>query len=769
MKLTYCLAAALTFAHAAWADAPRVALVYSDFGNFRHRDDYDARLAGMGWPLTKFENTHFGELVAQLDDFDIVLGSALFNYSNVQDFAAHKDELLQFVRAGGAVVLTDCNYLPMVEWLGALGDGWSVSVANTQVNPCPPAWMKSDHVLFTTPNRIESLGGTWAQMQVGDAWTVLARSEEGGVTAAFRREGRGFFYITSRWPLDERMLANLWTCLQLSRAGVEMTLPDLSTFHLGRNEFTVRLRNLTEEPRRVRLDIRDEQDAKAGSEQFSTRTDVPPLSRRLLAVEMDNAYRGGHHLDATVFVDDRVALATDPVSVTIPPLLQVRVAKPAYRGTVYAAHPPRDIVLEALVTPDAGDEIGGLSLAARLAEGEPPTIVQLKEAVTRVALRLPDRLPHSLQATVALRRGDKRIASQTVTIPVIPSQPDQVFIDERCATRVAGEPFFPIGIYHANPDVFPRLHEMGFNTAVAWGTTPEGAKRGLDAAQAAGLKVVLELSSFLRGEYKPEGLGELVDGLLDHPALLAWYSVDEPAGQQLDWCRDALRLIAGRDANHPVYLVMCSPGDFARFAETTEILAIDPYPIPHAPVDMVAGWMKAAQEAVAGEKPVWLIPQCQNVVAYSDPKAGRGPTPDEERCMVYQGLIYGAKGVIYYPWDDGPCGLIHDPALMEAVTGINAQLAEIGPELLVSERRLIADSPPEHPGLRAASFVGPTHVYVIATNTGKEEVAASSPFPGAIGDQVDVLFEGRTVRTKDGVLTDRLAPLSVHVYRTDTP
>ena len=137
--------------------------------------------------------------------------------------------------------------------------------------------------------------------------------------------------------------------------------------------------------------------------------------------------------------------------------------------------------------------------------------------------------------------------------------------------------------------------------------------------------------------------------------------------------------------------------------------------------------------------------------------------------MVYQGLIYGAKGVIYYPWDDGPCGLTHDPALMAAVTEINAELAEIGPDLLVSRRRLIADGGGEHPGLHAASFVGDERVYVIATNTGTTALTAALAFPGAIDDAVQVPYEGRTVRTQGGVLTDSFAPLEVHIYTRPTP
>ena len=700
---------------AAEPSGPRIALLYSDHGDFRHRDDYDGRLADLGWPLTKFENKDFGELAARLREFDLLLGSALFNYSNVQDFAVGKDPLLTFVREGGAVVLTDCNYPSMVGWLGALGDGWEVSVANTKAAVSPPGWLEAEHPLFTTPNRIASLGGSWAHMQVGPAWAVLARSEEGGATAVFRREGRGFLYLTSRWPLDGPLLQNLWTCLQLSRAGLEASLPDLSALHLGDSAFTARVRNLTEGPLPIAFEVLDRLEPPDRAASATAEAALPPGADGSLTAVVGDVPRGRHQLSATLSVAGTRVLGASPVEVTIPPLLQVSVVRPAYRGAIYAACPPREIELQALVTPDPGESLADLTVSARLASGRP---VSVTLDGPRANLVLPLGVPprRAVRATVTLQRGGGVLAREEVTLPRLPARPHQVLIDESGATRLEGAPFFPIGIYHVPVEDFDRLPALGFNSVVAWGTSLDSAQRGLDAAQAAGLKVVLELSAFLRGEYSPTGLAELIDGAKGHPALLAWYTVDEPAGKQLDWCRDALRLIQERDPDHPVYLVSCNPAEFAQYAPTTEVLAIDPYPIPQASVSAVADWMKIARQAVAGRKPVWLIPQCHNQIAYSNPQAGRGPTPAEERCMVYQGLIYGAKGIIYYPWDDGPCGLIHDPALVEAVGRLNSELAHLGPELLASRHELLAEGA-DPPGLQAARFIGEQRTYRLTANT----------------------------------------------------
>ncbi|MBC7288577.1 MAG: hypothetical protein H5T86_11170 [Armatimonadetes bacterium] len=303
---------------------------------------------------------------------------------------------------------------------------------------------------------------------------------------------------------------------------------------------------------------------------------------------------------------------------------------------------------------------------------------------------------------------------------------------------------------------------MGFNCIQVWGTSVQQARSNLDQAAEHGLMAVLEMSSLLRGTYRPTELEAIVRACRDHPALLAWYPVDEPGMAQFEWCRDAYTIFVREDPNHPVYLVMCQPKLFGKFSSTCDILAIDPYPIPHAPVSLVAGWMKAAREATAGRQPIWLIPQLHNQSAYSDPSKGRAPTPQELWCMVAQGLIYGAKGVIYYPWDDGPCGLTHEPALMAEIPRINQFLASYGPLLASADPQIIADGEKNgHPqGLHAALFEGQNRL-LLATNTSHEAVSARIPVEGA--RQARSLMTGQAITVAQGAVDLALAPLSVEL------
>ncbi len=210
---------------------------------------------------------------------------------------------------------------------------------------------------------------------------------------------------------------------------------------------------------------------------------------------------------------------------------------------------------------------------------------------------------------------------------------------------------FPVGIYGgdevlSNRQALMEVLEMGLDTLVA------GPDK-LEAARRHGLRVVA---------YAPRA-GESID--LDavrryagHPALLAWYVVDEPdiweAGGRLPegWTAKWTGEVRKADPATPTYIVLCDPWSLERFASLPDILAVDPYPVSHLPLRYVEFMARRAVRAAA-PRPVWLIPQAFR--HGRPPRSGgwwwnRFPTPEEERLMVFMGLGQGLKGVIYFTY-----------------------------------------------------------------------------------------------------------------------
>lgn len=759
-----------TVCSAATAEGPRVALLHGSYANFRHRDDYDGAMQQLGWTLEKFENKDFATLAPRLNEYDLLLGTALFNYAqNVQDFSLYREQLQAFMTRGGAVVLTDTNYHEHVNWLAKWGPDWAVGLAPCGREGTPNKWFDRSHPIFCSAAPIASLPGSWMHMMPGAGWEVLARCADGGATALFRPVGRGFMLLTSFWPHAAPQLRNLWGTLQYSRAGVLPLLPDVTGFTLGHNRATASLRNLTDTALPVALVI--EVLHPGGQQQTLTAEATAAAGQTAqLTTDVPLLHRGRYEISVGVRAGDK-ALPASQSTVTIPEMVEVELVEPRYRGCVMLAAPPPRVKAEVALHP-FDRSLEGATYVARLLEGRRTIAETAVRPVERerfvVSLPLSGLRGDDLSLQVTLRDGlGDVMGTAQRTVPVIRPRANQVFIDEHLNTRVDGRLFFPISIYHVPAQDFARVKSLGFNTVQAWGTTLNDARASLDAARDAGLKVVLEGVTYAANNGDFAAMDPTLDMGRHHPALLAWYITDEPSGEERRrWCAQANAYIAGRDPHHPTYLVSCSPGEFRRYVEVTDIFAVDPYPIPAAPVTMVSSWMEMAQEAARGRKPVWLIPQLHNWAAYGGhPEDGRYPTPAEERNMVYQGLVWGAKAIFYYPWEDGPTGLTHDQELMAAVEAINGELSVLGPELLACGHEVTARNQGQTEGLYAALYRGDAASYVIAVSVAAAETHYAVPAPGLADGAAEVLFEGRSVNIQAGTISDQFAPLGVHVYK----
>jgi len=162
------------------------------------------------------------------------------------------------------------------------------------------------------------------------------------------------------------------------------------------------------------------------------------------------------------------------------------------------------------------------------------------------------------ELAVVLSDADGReVSRQAMTLARLEPRPGEVKIDRvRQVALVDGEPFFPLGFMATEPRDIPDYAEAGFNMVssfavpyrVSEGETPRTIA---DAAHAAGLKYIDYLPRYC---LTPEGrtlrnaginksdpefpaamadcaercLPAVFDALRGHPALLAYYGIDEP-------------------------------------------------------------------------------------------------------------------------------------------------------------------------------------------------------------------------------------------------
>ena len=370
---------------------------------------------------------------------------------------------------------------------------------------------------------------------------------------------------------------------------------------------------------------------------------------------------------------------------------------------------------------------------------------------------------------------------------------------------VDGKPFFPIGMYavwkrtHNGNDFekcFAELAAAGFNTAHTYSSarTPD-LEEFYAAAHRHGIKVFLACRTGANNR-RPQAAVDDVAAEANQPALLAWYLADDTASHispaDLRRVHDAIGDI---DPYHiTVQADAVGRPDRSRYAayvDATDGFLPELYPIRSDDNDEVATIIRdmktiAADLARAGRrKPVWAIVQDFQGWGWK-----RYPTNAEVRAMTYLAIIHGATGMTYYTYGGWGTnrGATHDPKVWATLKRIAGELAKLHDVLVERDppsrgRRspatageggppqaqrvqIVAGRQTDGLGYPAISTRLKRHggkSYLLAANSAEAAVRARFALDG-VGQSVQVMFEGRAVRTQAGAFEDAFAPYAVHVY-----
>ena len=223
----------------------------------------------------------------------------------------------------------------------------------------------------------------------------------------------------------------------------------------------------------------------------------------------------------------------------------------------------------------------------------------------------------------------------------------RVYFDELGRTIVDGKPFFPLGVYvHPRDKEVPyleRLKDGPFNCIIECSPT----KAMLDKFHAAGLMAIP------RSHWKPEDIRGVYGALKNHPALLAWYIIDETP---VDYAEEQIALQKIRretDPDHPTVAVLDYPRNVDAFMGSFDVVASDPYPVGYKrpKIGIAADYPVICRERTYGIRPIWQVPQsfawdwCHK---HGHPAEDRYPTYEELRSMAWQAVAGGANGLLWY-------------------------------------------------------------------------------------------------------------------------
>ncbi|MHC4444492.1 MAG: hypothetical protein ACYTBZ_09115 [Planctomycetota bacterium] len=144
-------------------------------------------------------------------------------------------------------------------------------------------------------------------------------------------------------------------------------------------------------------------------------------------------------------------------------------------------------------------------------------------------------------------------------------------------------------------------------------------------------------------------------------------------------------------------------------------------------------------------------------------KNQRRPTFSELQFMVFDALVHGASGILYWG-----ANYIDDQSLYwRHISRVNRQLRALAPVLAEGE-----NWPEARPGRQEMNVLGKIYKsehYVLTTcNQGGYTIEAKIAVPGWKCDRVYSLLDGRVVPAVNGVIHDQMLPLSVRVYTDGT-
>jgi len=436
---------------------------------------------------------------------------------------------------------------------------------------------------------------------------------------------------------------------------------------------------------------------------------------------------------------------------------------------------------------------GGLRLQATLhAEGATPALQT--QTVTGLTASGQFTLPtdglalgrYAIEVRVTDQEG-KTIQEQTLLFPVLA---DPAVKSRLVSVRpsdhmllVQGKPFFPLGIYES-PGAEPymkKLADAGFNLCHVPGGASPVLPRLLDTTLAHGMRVWISASHLMDfskdADKRKAQLTQMVQLVGNHPGLLCWESIDEPAWgkQSADGLYDGYCFLRALDQQHPIWTNHAPRNtilELAHFNRATDISGLDVYPVPepqsqsdlpNKTISVVGDEEDKNIAAVHGEKPIFMVLQGFGWRELGTPSPEHPPvmpTFAQSRFMAYDAIVHGANGILYW----GTHYTRKPSRFWSELRSLVSELAALQ-TVLASEslRGKGAASVSGGEGLRLVHKRVGGYNTLILVNEKPEAARAVVTLPGVKAKQLRRLFDGGNVAVQGGKLALRLDGYGVAV------
>jgi len=546
-------------------------------------------------------------------------------------------------------------------------------------------------------------------------------------------------------------------------------------------EVTVSVTNLSPQPRKANLRAslsvaeqtqtaeRDGILCDPGAHRHTIAVPVPAAGPAKLSVALEDAEQ------KRVVCSRRVSLTLDYQP------LKVDVLRPHYQNAAFAGQQLDEVALEVHAAVEPA-KIGEYAFEFLL-KSIPETILRRTQRVdaeaTVVTIPLPSLVEGSyrMEGRLVHRPSGRVVGEWEDVLRKLPPRTGEARFDEDWVCWVDGERFLPFGIFSPWwPKGIWDAIDLGCNAieCVAVRLTDEEMPY-LDRLHQAGMKIVV--SPFPRGFQGLRGMTpELAQELrsqirqrMNHPAILAWYTGNEPRPPHVTpkTMKRIHDIITHADPYHPTLVINHRLEYIPLYIDAQALAMPDPYPYFAAN----AGWERprypthAVREAVRasrGRKPVWALLQGHNMTLFGR-STSRAPHFGDLRNQLYQAAIAGARGFFWY------CRYWIEPH-------VEIGLAYLAKEVAALRNAFLASESPH--AFAPASGDLPEDLHLSRREVGKHVflLVVSSPYrpreltfrAAALADgPLFVVGEARQVEARGGEFVDTFVPHDTHVYTTN--
>ena len=269
----------------------------------------------------------------------------------------------------------------------------------------------------------------------------------------------------------------------------------------------------------------------------------------------------------------------------------------------------------------------------------------------------------------------KTLGTNEIDVTILPTfKPGKggTFVTEDGIAILDGKPFMPLGFFSSfgrrrEIDLFrrtmPEWKAAGANLLLEYWIFNWGDKllpEVLEILRENDIKLMLNVTAWhhrkdlLQTEHRA-----IIQKFKSEPSLFAYYLTDEAPMTLIPYVYSMRRMINEVDPDHPTW--ECNLFDPPAYLKISDCYGADFYPIAPGSKGLESMDRSMAKWTACRPSVAWLCPQCFNKANYR-PRAketkeaydANGVEPTEE-AMLSVALLqasWGAKGFIYYMWDD---------------------------------------------------------------------------------------------------------------------